>query len=247
MARILASMARSRIVNLANFEQFTAINILSDPGHIGGPVVIPSVAQVVLRWALTDGRPANNVLYGHYTSGFTPTTTIANNILTGLTTGALWTALAAFMPTTGGLTQVILRDVSVANQPQVPSTAAGQLGTSASPALPDETALVTTLRTAKSGPQNRGRMFTPNFATNSLGAAGVASAGLVTALQNWVNNFPTILSGQGLSLSIGQPARAAYTGSTGTQHPARAAQSTPVTVLTVRDNHWDTIRRRGLK
>lgn len=32
-------MSRSRILRLENAQQFTAINVLSDPGEIGGPEI----------------------------------------------------------------------------------------------------------------------------------------------------------------------------------------------------------------
>lgn len=235
------------IINLANLQQFTAINLLSDPGAVGGPVVIPNGMQVRLVWTLTDGHFATNVMYGSVSGAFQPTVTIANSLMTGFSTGALWTALAAFMPTTGQLTSVVLRDVRNANLPLVGSTASAAAGSSASPALPDETAVVITLRTALTGQGNRGRLYIPNFATNALATGNVVAAAAVTALQNWANNFPTVLSGQGITFGLGLRDRVAYIGSTGTNHPARAARIQPITSQVVRDNHWDTQRRRGLK
>jgi hypothetical protein len=202
---------------------------------------------VVILWGLASGKVGHSVLYGRYGGGFVPTSGIANSILTGLTSGAGWTGLAAFMAATAGLSGIQLRDVATANQPIVSNTVGGQPGTSASPELPDETAVVVTLRTALTGRANRGRLYTAGYATNALGSGNVVAAGAVTALQAWATTISSVLSGQGLTWVLGQRARAAYTGSTGTQHPARAATSTPVTLATVRDNHWDSQRRRGLK
>ena len=240
-------MARSRIVNLANFPQFTAINLLSDPGAIGGKVQVPQCAQIVLGFILEDGKVAHCVLYGRYAGAFSGTSAQANSILTALTTGGAWTALAAFWATTNGLNTCSIRDVNTVDNPIIQNTAGGALGTSASPSIANETALCITLRTAKVGPQNRGRMYIPGWATNALGSDNVAAAAVVTALQTWANTIPSALSAQGYTWSIGQKARAAYTGSTGTQHPARDATSIPITSQVVRDNHWDTQRRRGLK
>lgn len=237
----------SPIVRLENVQQFTAINVLSDPGHIGGPVVVPQCAQIVITWALTNGKFGNNVLYGRYSGGFAGTVAQANSIMTALSTGAQWTALAAFMGTLGGLFAVKIRNVSSPNQAIITSTNANVPGTTTGTALPDETAAVITLRTAFTGPQNRGRMYIPNWATNAIGTSGIIAPAAVTALQNWANTIPTALSAQGYTWVIGQPARAAYTGTTGTEHPARAATSQAITSQVVRDNHWDTNRRRGLK
>src|SRR5215471_14145662 len=102
-------MARSRIVNIANLQQFTAVNLLSDPGYDGSDRHIPSCVEISLVWSLEDGRVAHNVLHGRYGSGFTPTSAIANSILTGLSTGSSWTALAGFLALTNSFTAVTLR------------------------------------------------------------------------------------------------------------------------------------------
>lgn len=242
-----AGMGRSRVVNLANFEQFTAINVLSDPGAIGGPVKVPQCAQIVLNWTLEDGKTAHNVLYGRFGASFAGTVAQANAILTGLTTGVNWTTLAAFLAPTTALAGISIRNVDIVNQALIQSTGAAAPGTSASPALPNEVAAVITLRTAATGPQNRGRVYVPGFATNALGAGNVIAAAAVTAIQNWGQQLINTINANGYTMVIGQKARAAYKGSTGTDHPARAAGSVVVTGQVVRDNHWDTQRRRGLK
>lgn len=240
-------MARSRIVDLSNFSQFTAINVLSDPGHIGGPLVIPNCVQISLIWLLGDTKVAHNVMYGFRTDGVAPSLAQANGILTALNTGASWTALAAFIASTASLGAVWMRDVRQAGMPIINSGAAGAPGTSASPELPDETAVVVTTRTAFVGQANRGRFYVPGWATNALGAGNVVAAGAVTALGTWASGIGPAFTGQGYTLSLGHPPRAQYTGSTGTVHPARVAGSLPITSVVVRDNHWDSQRRRGLK
>jgi hypothetical protein len=240
-------MARSRIVNVANLEQFTAINVLSDPGHIGGPVIVPNCAQISLVWSLEDGKTAHNVLYGRYSGTFAGSAAQATAILTALASGGAWSALAAFLATSTVLGSVSLRDMNSANNALIFASSGSAPGTSASPALPNEVAAVISLRTARTGPANRGRIYVPGFATNALGTGNVVAATVVTALNAWANTIPTALSGQGYTFVLGQPARAAYTGSTGTQHPARAATSQPVTSQALKDNHWDSQRRRGLK
>jgi|SRR5215471_16420604 len=236
-----------RIIRLDQAQQFLAINALNDPGAIGGPVVVPQCAQITLLWILESGKQGHNVLYGRYAGGFAGTVAQANAIFAALSTGAAWTALAGFLGTTNSFFGVLIRDVNTANQPIIGSTGTAAPGTSASASLPNETAAVITLRTGSVGRANRGRVYVPGWATNSLGAGNVIAGGAVTALQNWANTIPGALSGQGYTFVIGQRARAQYTGSTGTVHPARPATSIQVTAQTVRDNHWDSQRRRGLK
>lgn len=236
-----------RIVNLANLQQFTAVNFSSDPGQIGGPVVIPQCAQIVLNWTLTDGKTAHNVLYGFYSTTFNGSVAQANALLLGLNAGGAWGGMAAFLATTTSLSSLTIRNVNIANQGLIQSTGGAAAGTSASPAMPSEVAVCLTERTALAGRSNRGRVFVPGWATNAIAAGDVIAAAAVTAASTWGASLITQFSAQGYQLVIGQKARAQYTGTTGTNHPARAAGSVPVISVSCRDNHWDSQRRRGLK
>jgi hypothetical protein len=235
------------IRSLDYVQQFQAINVLSDPGHINGPVVIPNCWKFMIVWTLTNGKIARNVLGVSVPAGATVTATIAEAMRAALVAGSGWSTLAAFMSLTGSLTRVELQDIRQASMPVVASTGAATAGTSASAALPDEVAAVLTLRTARVGPANRGRMYIPNFATNALAAGGVIAPAVVTAIGGWTPNISNAVTSQGFTQVLLQPARAAYTGTSGAQHPARAAGSLPLTNMVVRDNHWDSQRRRGLR
>jgi hypothetical protein len=241
------NMSRNRIINLSNVQQFTAINVLSDPGHIPGPVLLPDGIQCIIDWSLTDGHPAHIVTYGKVAAGFTVTAAIAQALFTGLANGTGFADWKPLAPTTAALTGVSMRDVRSPNQPLVSSTGSPVAGTSASPALPDENALVVTLRTAKAGIAYRGRCYVPGWSTGTLGAGGVANPATLTAAQQLIQDWQSILLGQGLTLALGLVARAAYTGLTGRAHPARTASTEPITQIVARDNHWDSQRRRGLK
>jgi hypothetical protein len=240
-------MARSRVVNLANFDQFTAINLLSDPGAIGGAQLVPSCAHISIHWALPSGKSGFNVLTGRYTGTFAGSVAQANAILAALTTGAPATALLSHMPATVAINDVQIRDIAVANQPVITSQPPGAAGTAAGIALPNEVALVITKRTAGAGRSNRGRMYIPGWTVAAVAADNTAIAAVITDLQAWANTIQNALNGSGYQLVIPNPARAAYIGSTGTAHPARPAGSVTVQSLQVRDNHFDSQRRRGLK
>lgn len=236
------------IIDISLLQSFTAINLLSDPGHIGGPVVIPQAAQITLNWSLTDGKTAHNVLYGSYTGGFAGTVAQADGIFTGLSTGASWTAMALHLAPGTSFTGVSIRNVNVANQALISSTGAAKPGTSTGTALPSEVAIVVTLRTALTGRANRGRIYIPGWATTALGANDVIAAAAVTALQNWANTIGSVFNTNGYTLSLGHPARGAYVSpKTGVSYPARPAGTVPISGLPVRNNTWDSQRRRGLK
>jgi hypothetical protein len=240
-------MGRNRTVNLANFPQFTAINLLSDPGAIGGPKLVPSCAQITIQWNMADGKLAHNVLTGRYTGTFAGSAAQAQTILTALSTGAAATALLSHMGTTTALGSLFLRDINSANQPLIQANGTGAFGTGAGPTLPNEVAIVITAHTALAGRANRGRMYIPNWLTTTVNADNTIAAAVMTDLQAWANTIQNALNASGYQLVIGQPARQAYVGETGTAHPERKAGSVPVTSLFVRDNHFDSQRRRGLK
>lgn len=240
-------MSRSRLIRLDAAQQFTAINVLTDPGAIGGPKVIPNCVQITFYWIGDGSKVFHNTLVGRAAGVPNPTPAQATAIHQALTTGAAWTALAATLSTTTSFASVGLRSLHTLNQPEVLSTSGAVAGSGAAVALPLENAICVTLRTALAGAQNRGRVYLSGFTNAQVVAGNIIAPGTVTATQTWCAGFTSIFAGQGLTWVIGQPARQAYTGSTGTQHPARAAGSVPVTQAITRDNHWDSARRRGLR
>jgi hypothetical protein len=237
----------TRVLALANLQQFQAVKLQFDAGSIGGPKVIPQAAEITLHWQLASGKRGHNVLVGRYAGGYAGTAAQANSILTGLSSGGQWTALAAFIANTAALVSVTIRDLNQPNQPIITNTSPGAGGTSASVEMPNEIAAVITTRSAFTGPANRGRLYIPGWATNALGAGNIISPAAVTALTNWATTIAGVLSNQGYTWAIGHQARQAYTGSAGTEHPARVAGTVPITSVEVRDNHWDSQRRRGLR
>ena len=235
------------VINLANFPTFQAINLLADGGYDRADHVIPNCIQVVTFWTLEDGRVAHNVLHGRVSGSFTPTAPVATAIHTGLSTGGAWTALAATLATSTVFTGIALRDLRVANMPQVASTSAFAPGTGAGESLPNEVAAVITLRTAFAGRSARGRIYVPGFAVGSTSAGNLISAGTVAALNGWAATIPTVFTANGLTFALGLPHRLAYVSPAGTPHAERLATTLDVTSQSMRDNHWDSQRRRGLK
>jgi hypothetical protein len=240
-------VGRSRIVNLANFDQFTAINVLSDPGHVGGPVIIPNAVKFILVWTLGDGKSARNVLGGIKTSFTTPSQAIAEQARAAIVGHPNFGPYMAQIAPTASFAAVELQDISVGGSPIYRSTGASTPGTATGTELPNEVALVTTIRTAKVGAQWRGRYYLPGYSSAAIGAGNVITAAAMTAAQNFSVAISAGMGAIGLQWALLQPARAAYTGSSGTQHPARSAHAEPMTTVIVRDNHWDSQRRRGLK
>lgn len=237
-----------RLVNLADLPQFTAVNINLDPGHVGGKLVIPFATQIVITWQVAGGKFAHNVLYGRNAGIPAPSVAQAQAIYAAISSGATWTALASHLANVCSIQSVTLTSVHTVDQPSFVSTGSSVPGTNVALAMPSEVALCVTERTALRGTQNRGRIFIGGYATTEVIAGNVVSPSCVTDTQSWAANLRNVINSQNLTLAIGQPARNDYTGSTGTHHAARAANcNVDVTSMIVRDNHWDSQRRRGLK
>jgi len=238
-----------RVVRLDTLQQFAAINVLSDPGYIAGPKIIPGAAMVRLNWQLNNGRTAHNIMYASWNGTPALSATSAQAIFGAISSGATWTALAGFLIPQTTLTGVTLLDMRSTTATYFNSTGAAVPGVSAGTALPDESAVAVTLFTANRGPSGRGRIYLPGWASTAMAAGGVVAAAAITALNNWMSGSvgPAVSSNVG-PLVLGLPARAAYTSPiTGRQFPARNATTVPITGIATRDNHWDSQRRRGLK
>jgi hypothetical protein len=237
----------NKVIDLANFPTFQGINLLTDPGYDRADHVIPNCIQVVLNWSLEDGKLAHNVLHGRVTGSFTPTAPIAQAIFAGLSSGANWTPIASALAATTLFTGVSLRDLRVANMPLVSSTGAAVPGSSATEALPNEVAAVVTLRTAFAGRSARGRIYTMGYTVGSTGAGNVMIPGVVVSLGQWAASISGVFAASGLTFCLGLPHRLAYVSAAGRPVPERIATTLDVTSTVVRDNHWDSQRRRGLK
>lgn len=218
---------------------------MPDAGRIPGSVVIPNCIQVRLYWTLPNGKTVYNVLHGQVASGFSATSTIAENIFTAIKAAAGWTSLKANINSGVNLAGVDLRDMRSANQPLVASTSGASPGTGAGTALPPGDAICVTLRTAGAGRGFRGRVYLPGFDSSAMAAGGIAAAGTVTNCTSFVTAVQTALSGQSITMAIAQPARQQYTGKTGAVHAARAAALQPVTSIVTRNNVFDHQRRRA--
>src|SRR3954469_12831870 len=118
----------TRVLALANLQQFQAVKLQFDAGSIGGPKVIPQAEEITLHWQLASGKRGHNVLVGRYAGGYAGTAAQANSILTGLSSGGQWTALAAFIANTAALVSVTIRDLNQPNQPIITNTSPGAGG-----------------------------------------------------------------------------------------------------------------------
>lgn len=237
-----------RVVPVSTLEQFQAVNLTSDPGRIVGKKQIPQCLEVRIQWALGDGKKGNNILHGRYVGANPATPGLAVALKTAFTTGATWTAWALRMAPAAALELVGVRDLNVVDQVEYLSGTTLVPGTSATPQMPDEVAFVVSLKTAKAGPANRGRVYLGGLCQGDLTSGGVMLPAAITDAVAFVTtNIQGGMQANNLTLCIGQVHRQAYGPGTPPQHPERPAGTVDVTSIIARNNTFDTVRRRGLK
>ena len=218
---------------------------LDDGGRIPGAFTVPNCVQMRLEWTLPSTKLVYNVLHGRVAGGFTATAAIAEAIRAALAAAAAVTTWRTHVSTLVSLSHVDLRDMRTLNMPIVQSTGAALAGTGVGGAIPPGEAFCVTLRTAFVGRANRGRIYLPGLDFSALAAGGVASAATSTDAAAFVTAVQTAMTASGLTMCIMQPARQAYTGTTGAAHAARAAGTVDVAAIVSRNTIIDHQRRRS--
>jgi hypothetical protein len=220
-----------------------------DPGRSPGAFIVPNCVQVRLNWTLPNGKIVHNVLHGRVAGGFAATAVIAEAIRAAIVASAAWTAYKVYVNGASALQGVDLRDMTQFNQPIVPSTGGSTAGTGVATSLPPGAAICITLRTAKSGQANRGRVFLPGLdSACDVAGTGAILAAANTAAVNFVTAVQTALTGQGITMCLQNPPRVQYVGAkTGTNHPARIAGTVDVTSISARSTTFRSQRRRALR
>lgn len=160
--------------------------------------------------------------------------------------GALWTAnLAALCPTTVSFQRVDLRNLNVAGEPLVASTAAARPGTAAAAdMLPPSIASCFTVRTSKAGRQFRGRMYFAGYAETANDAGGRMTTAAKTAFDTFATGFVAAANVGGLVFGVAHRPTA-FDPNTGLPISPGLGFTTPATQVVCRDSIWDSQRRRN--
>lgn len=195
------------------------------------PLVMPDTVRVNVIWSLSGAEYAVNVL--HYLVG--PATIInqaaADDLSDVIQSAFLISGLDDLFANEVQLARSTVRDLRVASQAEY-SSAIAQAGLNGLDILPLSVALVVTLRTALAGRRYRGRTYLSGFAEDSNQGNGTASAAAIIAAEAFIQALETIIvAGNEWSLGVMSIA---------------AGETNAVTSTGVRDNVWDTQRRRSI-
>lgn len=200
-------------------------------------LIVPGAAQLRLIWSLSGQLYALNVMGVVNAGGIAITQALTNTIGTAIKAGFASSGHNGEVATSVALANIGLRDIRSGNQPEFVDASAAVVGTQPSDALPPQTALCITLRTAQAGRSFRGRCYLPGYAesTNTpLGAASATAGGV-----SFVTSIKSALIASALDLGvIHRPTEA--------PDPVTAGFITVVNAIVARDAVWDTQRRRAI-
>lgn len=222
----------------------------TDAGRIPGPYNIPSVLEIKCQMLLPNSKQTFFIVHGAYTSQPASIQSVATALF-GSISAAWGTNLASLAATATQFQNVYVRDMTAFTNPVSVGTGTAVPGTSASPAMPVNAAIVITEQVVTRGRGAKGRIFLGGWATNADAGGGVISAAAQTGLNAFCTALFNAITGQSLTPCVAQPARQAYLGVTGTSHAARGSAGPPptgthvnVSTYLLRDLVWDTQRRR---
>lgn len=216
-----------------------------DGGKVKGAQAVPNTVEIFIKQTGANGKSANFACYGQYATTPPSLVTLASALWTSIST-AWGNDLGPQMHPNSQMTAVWLRDMANVNNPVVVGTGTAVPGTGTGIALPPETCIVITENINKRGKGLKGRMYVSGFVDTASAGSGIISPAGMAAVTSFANALFAAITAQSLTPCVAEVHRQAYTGLTGTPHLDRPAAPVGVTQYVVRNNEFDTQRRRGL-
>jgi hypothetical protein len=206
--------------------------------------VVPNSARMRIIWNIGTTEFMN--VFGGKATGSGTVTQVTADALRDIVLGA-WNsaAMAPHFPTNVSIVGVGIRNVNAADLPEFTSSVTGATGTATTEALPRSVAAVVTFKTAKAGKRNRGRAFMGGLSEAENDAAQGLSVAANIALSTFWNDIDNNLGGTGYEFAVIGPALPARENAAGETLPAEAANSEPITSVTIRSATWGSQRRRN--
>lgn len=223
----------------------------NDPGHIPGAVFIPNCASVRLIWTLPNGKQANNVLHGRYSTAPARTQAYANSLFDAIVNAFINTNHNDAISSSVTLDAVGIRDMAQTTPPggwtEIRSNRPASAGQDASHPLPANVSFVVSLKTDRRGQAARGRVYLPGFTEAANDEDGLCDNAVADRAVDFVEGVSAAMNSNGLVLCIAHPARAAYDSPVPpfTHHDARDATTVQVNSILKLNNVWDSTRLRA--
>lgn len=206
-------------------------------------LVITNAAIVRLIWARAGAPYAINVLGALNTGPATFNQALADTLGASIKAAFGTSGFNGAVSSDISLSQVGVRSIATANQPEFPDANAAVAGIDVSDPLPAQTSLCVTLRTANAGSSYRGRVYLPGFAEANNDTDGTCSSGATAVALAFVNAIKSSMASSGLTMAVLSRPREAKVIPAVTI-TAKSGFATAVDLVMVRDRVWDTQRRR---
>lgn len=220
------------------------------------PLVIPNCVQVRLL-CIVSNQGAINVLHATKSAGLTITQGLTDTI--GAAIKSAYTAnIAPLSNANSSLVRVGLRDLTNPNMPEFLDAGAPVSSAIVADALPPQTALCVTLKTANSGKSFRGRVYVGGWSETANSATGTATGGAPANAVAYIQAISAALTTNGLTLAVAsRPAYAYVITKTTTfqdattqvetigRGAARNGSATAVTLIQSRNATFESQRRRA--
>jgi hypothetical protein len=214
-----------------------------DGGRIPGPQNCANVGEFRFQVQLPNSKLSYWTVHGYFGGTISVTQSMANSLFSAVSSA--WTSnLTPFLATTTILQNCQIRDMTSYTNPILTSVGTAVPGTSASPAMPVNNAIVITENLNIRGRGAKGRIYLGGWSTNAESPPGVIAPGLVTALGAFCTALFNAVTAAPSTPAVAKVHRAEYYGVTGTLHPERLSTYATVNQYVVRDNVFDTQRRR---
>lgn len=192
-------------------------------------IIITGTYTIKITWQLAGVDWALNVFHAQLPGGESVNAGLAAAWATDIDALHDSSGLAAVQPTNIAIDRVGVRDLRVANQAEH-EAAVGSLGTGVGELLPRQVGIKVTTRTNLAGKSFRGGPTIPGFLESQNNGAGQIMATASDAAEAFVEGMRTAATARGHTLAVGS---------------VKLGLSTPITTVLVRDQVWDTQRRRG--
>lgn len=218
------------------------------PGYIPGPLVIPDTFQIRLKWALGNGRIATNVLHAIVGESIVASVNMANDLFEAIATDSEVLDYMQYLSSNTALLLCDIRDIRPRDDGAFPSLVESNFpgidGTGSGNPLPQEVALVVTLRTALSGRAHRGRTYLTGFDEIVLDSDGHATGDVTAAAVSFMQSVRGHINLFVGAMAVGHRGHAEYINAQGNTVLAELPGSDPVVTCVINDNVFDSQRRR---
>jgi hypothetical protein len=208
-----------------------------------GPFVFPQGVEIRMIWQ-NNQRTWHNVLHAKAATPATVSQALADSLMSNFSTSLNSSGFTAHLFADTELVQVGVRDVNTANNVEWLSSGAAVPGVGVGPAMPLNDSICITWVSAKTGRENRGRIYFAGLDASAAASATTVAPTALSQAEAFATGLHTNINSAGLTHCIANRQLLAGKDAHGNDLPPRTATSVDVAAAKVTDNRFDSQRRR---